>query len=1235
MTWSASGAFTTKDVGNNKVGITFTLGGAQASDYNAVLNQSQPTANITPAPVTVTGITANTKVYDGTTAATLNASSAALAGVYSGDSVSLVKIGMIGTFASRNASNNVTVTVSGLTITGSQGSDYALSQPTASAKITTRPLTIRAAANTKTYDSTVSAAATPTVSGLVAGDSVTGLAEVYNDRNAGRKILSVGAYTVIDGNSGNNYTVMTVVNPIGVITVAPLTIIATTSTKTYDSTTSAAAVPTVSGLIGSDTVTGLAEVYSDAHAGSSKPLSVSTYTVNDGNSGNNYTVTTAVNTTGVIINPIDHFVLVPSSTSATAGVGFAMLVIAENASNQPVNYNGPVTLTSSDPQVPSEGTVTLAGGFAAAVVTLDTATSAGWTVTATVDAVFITSSAINVSPGVATSFLITAPSTATTGGAFGVTVKAQDAFGNTATGYTGIVKFTSTDAAFTPISNYAFTGSGTGHDNGVHTFTSGLTLNTQGIQTITVTDTSATNPTVTGTSNAISTRGQVVTALTPTSTGFTASFSKAFIPNDLTLYGANKTTVQDVTLVGTHVGPIHGSLVIDPSNMSVTFKATASYLLELNGLAQSATVSAVLPDDTYKVTLVSGSGANGFVDALGAHLDGGNNGGHANFTTSFTTQYQASATPVLGIPDFARGPDGNAPIKVPNDSANGIPLTLYNAANVTDVTFSLTYNPSLFNITGTLSGLASDATDAAATLSLVTNASGVATFHYTDANPQSANPSKPLVLGDIVAVVPSGNGAPALSLYQTKELLQLGSIVINQGTITGAMSANGVHVNAYFGDVTGDKVIDGLDKLSADNLAQGRATGFSAYVQLDPVLIGDVAGDLSIDAGDVAALDSFVAQLHPAQIPQPPTQLLTTDPNYVNPSSIHSPNAADPTLSLTRGLTALGSPVVSVTIDHPDPEGSTGLTSVTLALTYDPTLLSVSSSDITLGTIPNQGTSWQLSSVVDQATGQIGIQIYSLTPITATLAGSLVNIAFHVLPGTTVSTTAVQLVNAVNPNGQWFGTGVTDSQGAMILSPGVDRLMLPAGSDMVSLVSLTNPSEAETTGRANPQVSKDALAEKDSQVSESTISLLVGSAGEDETPVANIGNGPGGWETGHVVSAIKVSTGLFEIPAPIATPQGGQMFQIGNLPQLNNLLYQNSPAQLATDWLFQALVRSTDDAVDLGLENPFLKSAIWDQAPGLDLLTDPGQFLEVGKEADFLVGIIHHLGTDQTICGAS
>jgi hypothetical protein len=47
--------------------------------------------------------------------------------------------------------------------------------------ITAAPLTITAVHNTKVYDGNVSAAAIPTVSGLAAGDTVTGLAQVYTD----------------------------------------------------------------------------------------------------------------------------------------------------------------------------------------------------------------------------------------------------------------------------------------------------------------------------------------------------------------------------------------------------------------------------------------------------------------------------------------------------------------------------------------------------------------------------------------------------------------------------------------------------------------------------------------------------------------------------------------------------------------------------------------------------------------------------------------------------------------------------------------------------------------------------------------------------------------------------------------------------------------------------------------------------------------------------------------------
>ncbi len=261
------------------------------------------------------------------------------------------------------------------------------------------------------------------------------------------------------------------------------------------------------------------------------------------------------------------------------------------------------------------------------------------------------------------------------------------------------------------------------------------------------------------TSTFIASGGLLVTSLAPMPDGFTVTFNRAFIPGDLTLYGANSNAVADVVMMGSNgVGAIHGSLIIDPTNQSLTFKATSSYLGLLNSL-HSGNTSVVLPDATYTVKLISGSGSNGFMDSLGAAMDGANNGGHGNFITTFTTHYQANATPVLDIPDFARGPDSNTPIEVPNVFASGIPITLYNAAGVTDVTFTFTYNPALLSI-GAWGGAGSDATDPnKANLIMVTNSGGVATFHYTDPNPVSATPTKPLVLGDIIAVVPSGPGA--------------------------------------------------------------------------------------------------------------------------------------------------------------------------------------------------------------------------------------------------------------------------------------------------------------------------------------------------------------------------------------------------------------------------------------------------------------------------------------------
>ncbi len=944
--------------------------------------------------------------------------------------------------------------------------------------------------------------------------------------------------------------------------------------------------------------------------GSSRTLSISAYTLNDGNSGNNYAVTTLNNTSGVI-NPgpfskyVDTFV---GGNTVVAGNSFIFTVQATDSYGNPVSsYSGPsavtTTLSQSDPlsDFPVAGTL-FGSGFGLGLGTLMNAGT--YTLTTAGGPFFGTSAPVTVTAASASYFNVAAPATATAGISVSVTVTAHDSYGNVATGYTGTVMLTSTDPSASLGSSYAFT-TGAGQDNGVHTFS--VTLNTSGSQKIIVTDTTALSPSIFGVSNTMLVNGLNIAAFTPTPTGFTATFNKPILPANLRLYGSAN-AVADVTMTGAGLGAIHGSLMIDPTNKIVTFKTTSAYLELLNSL-HGSNDSVVLPDGTYTVTLRSGTGTSGFVDALGASLDGANNGGHGNFTTTFTTHYQANKTPVLGIPDFARGPDRNTPIEVPNNGAAGIPITLYNAANVTDVTFTLNYNASLLNISGTVFGASSDASDPAATLTLVSNAGGVATFHYADANPQSATPTNPLVLGDIMAVVPSGTGAPALGLYQVKEQLQLGSIIINQGAVTDAAAANGVHVNAYFGDVNGDKVINGLDKLAANTIATGGGTGFSAYAQLDPALIGDVAGDISVDAGDVSTLDAYVAQLAPGQIPMPPTQLPLNNPNYVNPNTIHSPNAADPTLSLSQThvpRTADSSSIVNVAvmIDDPHPGGSTGLSQSTLALTYDPSIVSVASGDITLGSVPTQGTGWHISSVVDQTTGQIGIQLYSATPITATQAGSLINITFHVASSVTVQATAVQLVNAATPYGQWFGTGLADSQGGLILGPGIDQLLLPTGFVPVSAATSNSPVSTDAARRTNQPVLVDALVKNDS-------------LGTAEAPVIT------DFEEGekvHGISASLLANRSLGFPTNVVSPPGGQTFLIGNLPLLNTLLYWNSPAQLMAEQVFLTLARSTIAPAYFDLARESLSNIIWNEASDPDWLNASNQPQAVGREIDTFAG---------------
>jgi hypothetical protein len=110
------------------------------------------------------GVTAADKVYDATTTATINADSATLAGVLSGDTVTLAAASATGAFATRNAGTGEVVNVSGLSLGGADASNYTLTQPTTTASITQAGLTVTADNKTRTAGQ-----ANPTLTASYAG----------------------------------------------------------------------------------------------------------------------------------------------------------------------------------------------------------------------------------------------------------------------------------------------------------------------------------------------------------------------------------------------------------------------------------------------------------------------------------------------------------------------------------------------------------------------------------------------------------------------------------------------------------------------------------------------------------------------------------------------------------------------------------------------------------------------------------------------------------------------------------------------------------------------------------------------------------------------------------------------------------------------------------------------------------------------------------------------------------
>ncbi|HEX7799214.1 MAG TPA: YDG domain-containing protein, partial [Asticcacaulis sp.] len=155
---------------------------------------------------------------------------------------------------------------------------------------------LAAASDTKTYDAATGSTGAVGVSGLQGSDTVTGLSQSFDSKNAGSRTLIVnGGYVVNDGDSGGNYAVTTQTAS-GSIAKAALTAGLTgVVEKVYDATADAdltAANYTLSGVMSGDEVAlnaPSAGVYEGKDAGSGRSVSVGGIALTGVDAGN-YTV---------------------------------------------------------------------------------------------------------------------------------------------------------------------------------------------------------------------------------------------------------------------------------------------------------------------------------------------------------------------------------------------------------------------------------------------------------------------------------------------------------------------------------------------------------------------------------------------------------------------------------------------------------------------------------------------------------------------------------------------------------------------------------------------------------------------------------------------------------------------------------------------------------------------------------------------------------------------------------
>ncbi len=554
-----------------------------------------------------------------------------------------------------------------------------------------------------------------------------------------------------------------------------------------------------------------------------------------------------------------------------------------------------------------------------------------------------------------------------------------------------------------------------------------------------------------------------VNNVVPSSSAVAVKLNRAFDPLKLNLVDSNNVNgAADVTLVGSTVGAVKGSVILDADNKGFTFIKTGG----------------PLEADTYTLTLRSA--ANGFTDASGNLLDGdGNNVAGGDFVQQLTVTAPASGAITLRVGDFVRG-YGQA-VNLPANSTSGLPITISTGVNVTGASFTVNYNPALLTITGGATSIAG------ATVTVNTSVAGQAVVNVTSSAQFSAAAGL-LTLVNLTAVIP--DTAPNGS----KGVISLSGVTLTSADASPLVSTtdDGYLIASYKGDVNNNRAINTGDVTGLLRSVSGAlsTTGFPSLKLADPVLVGDMNDSTTLTSGDVTGLLRFISGAN-GGFPAIPAL-----PSGITPP----PPGADPQVFVPQNLVATpgSTVVVPININVTEPTGAS-VAGIDVSFTYDTsrfTFASVATGSALSG--------FTFSSSNNTATAGFARLVFATDfgPAFANgFVGTLLNVTLNVLPGAASGASAINLTAV--------GLSDNDTNDLLIsppVTPGVDSsdgiITIPgAGNSAPSDIGLSAATIAENAG-ANATVG--TLSTTDANAGDSFTYTLVNGTGSEDNAAFNI-----------------------------------------------------------------------------------------------------------------------------------